>query len=69
LHDGREDADHDCGGNDCEAIAAEHLPKQDSERGSITAVSMKPYQSSLRLTPPALKRPKTSRVGLRRIFG
>jgi hypothetical protein len=44
-------------------------PSRTASGASKTAVSMKPYQSSLRPTPPALKRLKTSSVGLRRMFG
>lgn len=59
LHDGREHADHGRRGDDGQTVAGEDLSSSTASEASKTAVSMKPCQSSLRLTPPAWKRLKT----------
>jgi hypothetical protein len=59
LHDGREHADHGRRGDDGQTLAGEDLSSSTASEASKTAVSMKPCQSSLRLTPPAWKRLKT----------
>jgi len=59
LQDGREHADHGRRGDDGQTVAGEDLSSSTASEASKTAVSIKPCQSSLRLTPPAWKRLKT----------
>jgi hypothetical protein len=68
-HDSREDADRGRGGDDGQAVAAEHLPEEDGERCEQDGRQHEAVPEQLETEPAPLKRLKTSALALRRMFG